>query len=86
MNMSLDSSYIAKLEALIAYTEVLDTVSKASFSLEELAELWNIDVSRAKSIVKKLRREGFLKRTRRGRYKLTLVGQVLVKLYKRIRR
>lgn len=84
--MSLEPSHIARLEALIVYAEMLDTTSKTSFSVEELAKLWNTDVDRAKSIVRKLRREGFLRRTKRGRYRLTLAGRILVKLYKRIKR
>lgn len=84
--MSLDISYIAKLEALILYTEALDTTPKTSFTLEELAKLWGVDINKAKTIVRKLRREGFLKRTKSGRYKPTLAGQVLVKLYKRVKK
>lgn len=84
--MSLDSSYISKFESLIIYTEILDTASATSFTIEELSKLWGIDMDRARAIVRKLRKEGLLKRTKRGRYKLTLAGQILTRLYKRIKK
>ncbi len=84
--MALDISHITKLETFILYTEVLDATPKTSFTLEELAKFWGVDVNKAKTIVRKLRREGFLKRTKSGKYKPTLAGQVLVKLYKRVKK
>lgn len=84
--MALETSYITRLEMLISYTEALDTASAPSFTIEELAKLWGTDMDRTKTIVRKLKREGFLRRTRRGRYKLTLAGKILVRLYKRIKK
>ncbi|MEM0005421.1 MAG: hypothetical protein QXJ56_01180 [Ignisphaera sp.] len=84
--MALETSYITRLETLISYTEALDTASASSFTIEELAKLWGTNMDKTKTIVRKLKREGFLRRTRRGRYKLTLAGKILVRLYKRIKK
>uniref|UniRef100_A0A7C5TI86 ArnR1-like winged helix-turn-helix domain-containing protein n=1 Tax=Ignisphaera aggregans TaxID=334771 RepID=A0A7C5TI86_9CREN len=84
--MSSDSSYLSKLETLMVYAEVLDLTPMASFTINDLSKIWGTDIDKTQAIIRKLRKEGLLRRTRRGRYKLTLAGQILVKLYKRIRR
>lgn len=82
----MESMELAELETLLRYSRALMRSDKASFSIEELASLWGKSVDEAKRVVRKLRREGFVKRTRSGRYKLTLAGYILVKLYDRVRR
>lgn len=80
------SMELTELETLIKYSRALMRGDRASFSIEELANLWGKSVDEAKRVVRKLRREGFIRRTRSGRYKLTLAGYILVKLYDRVRR
>ncbi|ADM28027.1 hypothetical protein Igag_1221 [Ignisphaera aggregans DSM 17230] len=74
-----------KLEALLKYSEPLYGEEK-SYSLHELAKIWNTDIDTAKTILRKLRREGFIRRTRSGRYKLSFAGKVLIAIYKRVKR
>lgn len=75
-----------KLSTLIARAEALDAPVGKSFTLEELARLWQLSPEQAKSVIRKLRREGFLRRTRGGRYKLTTAGRVLVRIYRRVKK
>lgn len=74
-----------KLETLLKYSEPLYGEEK-SYSLHELAKIWNTDIDNAKTILRKLRREGFIRRTRSGRYKLSFAGKVLIAIYKRVKR
>jgi len=74
-----------KLETLLKYSEPLYGEEK-SYSLQELAKIWNTDIDTAKTILRKLRREGFIRRTRSGRYKLSFAGKVLIAIYKRVKR
>lgn len=68
----------------IRYAEPL--YEGSSYTLEDLAKLWNVDRDRAKTILRKLRREGFVRRTRGGRYKLSFAGRILIAIYRRARR
>ena len=77
-------SELKEVERLVRFAEKLDESS--SYSLGELANLWGLDEVSAKKILRKLRREGFIKRTRSGRYKLSLAGKVIVKLFKMVRK
>ncbi len=81
-----ESMELAELETLLRYARAFIDSSKPSLSLEELAKLWGKELDESRKIVRKLRREGFVKRTRSGRYKLTLAGSVLVRLYERVKR
>lgn len=74
---------LARLEAYIRYAEHLDVDPSKSFTKEELARLWNLEVYRSKAVIRRLRRAGFIRRTRGGRYKLTFAGVVLVHIYKK---
>ena len=77
-------SELKEVERLVRFAEKLD--ESFSYSLGELANLWGLDEASAKKILRKLRREGFIKRTRSGRYKLSLAGKVIVKLFKMVRK
>lgn len=77
---------LSKLEALMYYAERLDADPAKSFTEEELSKLWSLDIYRTKTMLRKLRRAGFIRRTRGKRYKLTLAGTILVRIYKRVRR
>jgi len=77
---------LSELEYFLKYADIIAKSGRESLSLEELASIWNKNLEETKRIVRKLRREGFVRRTRRGRYRLTLAGRVLVKLYERIKR
>ncbi|MEM2512434.1 MAG: hypothetical protein QXX61_04800, partial [Ignisphaera sp.] len=77
---------LSKLEILMHYAEHLDTDPTKSFTEEELSKLWNLDVYKTKTIIRKLRKAGFVRRTRGKRYKLTLAGAILVRIYKRVRK
>ncbi len=74
-----------KLEMLLKYSEPLYREEK-SYTLHELAKIWNTDIDSAKTIMRKLRREGFIRRTRGGKYKLSFAGKVLIAIYKRVKR
>ncbi len=75
---------LREIEKLVKFAEKLDEHS--SYSVNELAKLWGLNEVDAKKILRKLRREGFIKRTRSGRYKLSLAGMVIVKLFKMVRK
>lgn len=77
---------ITQLEMLIRYAEHLEASSTKSFTEEEISKLWGLDIYKTKLLLRKLRKAGFVRRTRGGRYKLTLVGTVLVRIYKKVRR
>lgn len=76
---------LARLEMYIRYAEYLAADPSKSFTKEELAKIWNLDVHKSKTLIRKLRRAGFIKRTRGGRYKLTFAGTVLVYIYKKMK-
>lgn len=77
---------LSQLETLIRYAERLETEPQKSFTEEEVSKLWGLDLYKTKSILRKLRKAGFVKRTRGGRYKLTIAGLILVRIYRRARR
>ncbi|MEM1644432.1 MAG: hypothetical protein QXL96_00950 [Ignisphaera sp.] len=77
---------LSKLETLIHYAERLDSDPAKSFTEEELSRLWSLDIYRTKTMLRKLRKAGFVRRTRGKRYKLTFAGIILVRIYKRVRR
>ena len=78
---------LTQLETYIRYAEYLDTDNPTkSFTEEEISNLWKLDIYKTKSVLRKLRKSGFVRRTRAGKYKLTLAGAVLVKLYKRVKK
>ncbi len=77
---------LTELETLLRYARAFIDSGKPSLGLEELAKLWGKKLDETRKIVRKLRREGFVRRTRSGRYRLTLAGSVLVKLYERVKR
>uniref|UniRef100_A0A7C2V9F7 Uncharacterized protein n=1 Tax=Ignisphaera aggregans TaxID=334771 RepID=A0A7C2V9F7_9CREN len=77
---------LTQLETLIRYAEPLDKEPSKSFTEEELSRLWNLDIYKTKSLVRKLRKSGFIRRTRGGRYKLTYAGTILVRIYRKVRR
>lgn len=77
---------LSKLEILMHYAERLDADPTKSFTEEELSKLWNLDVYKTKTMLRKLRKAGFVRRTRAKRYKLTLAGAILVRIYKRVRK
>ena len=75
-----------KFLELMNYVQVLETDEDKSYSLEELSKIWGIDKDKIRSIIRKLRREGFIRRTRSGRFKLTLAAKILIMTYRRIKR
>jgi predicted transcriptional regulator len=77
---------LSQLDTLIRYAERLEAESTKSFTEEEVSKIWNLDIYRTRSTLRKLRKAGFVKRTRGGRYKLTLAGAVLVRIYRRVRK
>ncbi len=77
-------SEIKEVEKLVKYAEKLS--EGASYTKDELAKLWGLSSEEARKVLRKLRREGFIKRTRSGRYKLSLAGRVIVKLFRMVRR
>ncbi len=74
---------IKKVEALVKFAEKLSPDS--SYTVDDLSRVWGLGIDEVKKILRKLRREGFVKRTRRGRYKLSLAGLVIVELFKKVR-
>lgn len=81
-----DTIDIFLLENYMHFIEELDVSVNRSFSEEELSKLWNLDIYKTKTIIRKLRKSGFIRRTRSGRYKLTFAGLVLLRIYKRAKR
>lgn len=77
---------LLQLETYIRYAESLDVNQTKSFTEEDLSKLWNLDTYKTKTVIRRLRRAGFIKRTRGGRYKLTFAGIVLVRIYKKTRK
>jgi predicted transcriptional regulator len=77
---------LSQLDTLIRYAERLEAEPTKSFTEEEVSKIWNLDIYRTRSTLRKLRKAGFVKRTRGGRYKLTLAGAVLVRIYRRVRK
>jgi len=65
-----------RLRQLLRFVEPLDPGK--SYSLEELARIWSLGTEEARKVLRKLRREGLIKRTRRGRYRASLAAQALV--------
>uniref|UniRef100_A0A7J2T8F8 Transcription regulator TrmB N-terminal domain-containing protein n=1 Tax=Ignisphaera aggregans TaxID=334771 RepID=A0A7J2T8F8_9CREN len=84
--MSQQQDLVLKIVELLKYLEVLEGDEKTSHTLDELSKRWGVDADRARGILRKLRREGFVRRTRSGRYKLTLAAKVLIRIYKRVKR
>jgi predicted transcriptional regulator len=76
---------LSQLDLLIRYAEHLDVDPTKSFTEEEISRIWSLDIYKTKSILRKLRKAGLVRRTRAGRYKLTLAGSILVHLYKRVK-
>lgn len=74
---------LRKVETLVRFAEKL--FPESSYTIDELSKVWGLSISDTRKILRKLRREGFLKRTRRGRYKLSLAGLVIVELFKKVR-
>jgi len=70
---------------LLGFAEKMYGDERRSYTIEELAKLWSKNLDETKKILRKLRREGFVRRTRSGRYKLTLAGETLVKLLKMVK-
>jgi len=81
-----DSIDIFSLENYIHFIKDLDTAPNKSFTEEELSGLWNLDPYRTKTMIRKLRKAGFIRRTRSGRYKITFAGLILVRVYKRAKK
>ncbi|MCI4437988.1 MAG: Rrf2 family transcriptional regulator [Ignisphaera sp.] len=76
---------LTKFLSIVRYIEALEASESSFFSVEDLAKRWNLDIDTTKKIIRKLRREGFIRRTRGGNYKLTLAAKVLIRVYKRAR-
>ena len=76
---------LTKFLSIVRYIESLEASESSFFSVEDLAKRWNLDIDTTKKIIRKLRREGFIRRTRGGNYKLTLAAKVLIRVYKRAR-
>jgi DNA-binding IclR family transcriptional regulator len=77
---------MVKVMELLRYAEVFEEDDKASYSIDELSKRWNVDLDKARGILRKMRREGFVRRTRCGRYKLTLSAKILIRVYKKVKR
>jgi len=77
-------SELKEVERLVRFAEKIS--EDRSYSIKELASIWSLDEASAKKVLRKLRREGFVRRTRSGRYKLSLAGRVIVKIFKMVRR
>lgn len=67
------------------YSEPLDAEPTKSFSEEDLSRIWGLDIYKTRTIIRKLRKAGFVRRTRAGRFKLTIAGALLVRIYRRIK-
>ncbi len=85
MNTMSHQDILTKFLSIIRYIEPLEASESGFFTVEDLAKRWNVDIDTAKKIIRKLRREGFIRRTRGGNYKLTLAAKVLIRVYKRAR-
>jgi len=66
----------------LKYIKILKSRDKESLTLNDIAKIMNIDVNEAKRIIRKLKREGFIRRTKSGRYKLTLASKIILELIK----
>jgi len=84
--MSQQQDLVLKVMELLRYAEALEGDEKFSLTLDELSKKWNVNMDKAKGILRKLRREGFVRRTKSGRYKLTLAAKLLIRIYKRVKR
>jgi len=78
-------SDMVELEYILKLISSLSLEERKSYSYDELKKMWNLDDERFRRLLRKLRREGFIKRTRRGYYKLTLAGRTLARIYIRAR-
>ncbi len=70
-----------KIRALLPLISKIVGCGSSSLTLEDLAKVLGVDKDRARKIVRKLRREGLLRRTRRGRYRPTAAAIVLVHMF-----
>ena len=64
----------------LKYIKIIKNQDRESLTLNDIAKIMNIDASEAKRIIRKLKREGFIKRTKSGRYKLTLASKIILEL------
>jgi len=71
-------SALERVNRLLRFVEGLDP--GRSYSLEELAQQWGVSRDEARKVLRKLRREGLIRRTRRGRYRPSLAAQALIEL------
>lgn len=67
---------------VMKYLKVFSGSNKPSLSVEEFAKQVGIDIEKSKKILRKLWKEGFIKKTRSKRYKLSLAAILLLKLLK----
>lgn len=77
---------LTQLETLIRYAELLEAEPTKSFTEEEISKIWNLDTYKTRTLIRRLRKSGFIRRTRSGRYKLTFAGIVLVRIYKKVKK
>ncbi|MDK6029306.1 hypothetical protein QPL79_08020 [Ignisphaera sp. 4213-co] len=77
---------IQRFLEFMKYVQPLEENEVELYSADDLAKVWGIEKERVRSILRKLRREGFIRRTKSGKYKLTLAAKVLIRIYKRVKR
>jgi len=77
---------IQRFLEFMKYVQPLEENEIELYSADDLAKVWGIEKERVRSILRKLRREGFVRRTKSGKYKLTLAAKVLIRIYKRVKR
>ncbi len=68
------------IKTIIKCIKLMENSGKQSLSLEEFAKLTNLSIENAKKVLRKLKREGFIRRTRSGRYKASLASKIILKL------
>ncbi|MEM0026610.1 MAG: helix-turn-helix domain-containing protein [Ignisphaera sp.] len=84
--MSQDTDLMQKFLKFMDYVHPLGKNEEHIYTVNELAEMWGIDREKVKTILRKLRREGFIRRTKGGGYKLTLAARILIRIYKRVKK
>ncbi len=72
-------------EAMLRYVIAFVKSGKEVVSREEFAKILGVDIDKAKNILRKLWRYGFVRKTRRSRrYKLSLAAKLLIEALLRL--